>query len=316
MAFGFESTADEVLRGIDLHGKFAVVTGGTTGLGLETCRALVSADASVLCTARDNGRGTTAVAHIRELYPDADINYALLELDDLTSVRRFAENLLRTCDRVDILINNAGIMGTPFARTKDGFERQFGTNHLGHFVLTTLLMPALVKAAPSRVICLSSAGHHWGGMLWDDPNFEQRDYDKWLAYGQSKTANALFAMELDRRFAMKDVHAFAVHPGAIHTDLARHFEEYDRAAIANTMRQAGVAIRRKSLSQGAATTLWSATAAELVDHGGAYLEDCQVAEPKEAGLFAGRAPWLDDPEGAARLWTMSERMAGEKIGIA
>ncbi|MBV9509054.1 MAG: SDR family NAD(P)-dependent oxidoreductase [Caulobacteraceae bacterium] len=310
MGFGAQTTTDEVLQGVDLSGKFAVVTGGTTGLGLETCRALAAHGAEILLTARDAERGAAAVAHVRAHVPEAKAAFGLLDLGDLASVRRFAEQTLADHDRIDLLINNAGMMGTPFGRTKEGFETQFGCNHLGHFLLTNLLAPALLKGAPSRVVCLSSAGHHWSDVHWDDPNFERDPYDKWQAYGQSKTANALFALELDRRLSGRGVHAYSVHPGGIRTELGRHFTDEDRNQI-ERFRAAASNPQPKSIAAGASSTVWAATAPELADQGGVYIEDCAVAAPANPGERRGYAAWMRDTANAQRLWRMSEQYVGQ-----
>lgn len=305
---GFHSSTDDVLAGVDLTGKFVIVTGGSSGLGEETARAVASAGAEVLISARDPARGDASVARIGDEVPGARISCEIMALDDLESVRRFAEAVLRVHPRIDILINNAGIMATPFSRTRDGFESQLGTNHLSHFLLTALLMPALLRAAPARVISVASAGHHMSDILWDDPNFERRAYDKWLGYGQSKTANILFAIELSRLWADKGVKAYAVHPGAIRTGLSVHFSPDDRAAINQMVDGAGAALEMKTIPQGAASTVWAATAPELEAHAGAYIEDCGISGPGEPGSFAGQAPWAMDGEAATRLWGMSERL--------
>jgi NAD(P)-dependent dehydrogenase (short-subunit alcohol dehydrogenase family) len=213
-------------------------------------------------------------------------------------------------DRVDVLINNAGVMATPFGRTVDGFELQFGTNHLGHFLTTNLLWPALDAAPAPRVVNLSSAGHHLSDVLWDDPNFEHRDYDRWVSYGQSKTANVLFAVELERRLAASGGHAYSVHPGMIATNLGRHL---DHDAITDLMerraKRDGVSNEESAASAsfrpveiGAATSVWAATAPELAEHGGAYLEECRVS---------ASAPYASDPDAARRLWALSEQLVDE-----
>ena len=213
-------------------------------------------------------------------------------------------------DELQLLVNNAGVMYTPFERTAEGFEMQFGTNHLGHFLLTCLLVPALLAGAPSRVVNLSSGGHFGSDIVWDDPNFEQREYDKFAAYGQSKTANILFSVELERRLGDRGVHAYAVHPGMIATELGRYMTRDDMAALQERAKRgpSGGMPPRKSLEQGAATTVWAATADGLDEQGGTYLADCQVTDQ--------HAPWARDRESAARLWTLSEKLVGQEFPLA
>jgi NAD(P)-dependent dehydrogenase (short-subunit alcohol dehydrogenase family) len=247
----------------------------------------------------------------------------VLDLASLASVRAFAKDFLATHDRLDLLINNAGVMATPFGHTADGFELQLGTNHLGHFVLTCLLAPALLAAAPARIVNLSSGGHVISDVHWDDPNFARHDYEKWTAYGQSKTANVLFTVELERRLGACGVHAYAVHPGMIMTDLGRHLTPDDIAALqAMAKRPSGGAGAGsggggggggrglppfKSVPEGAATTVWAATAPELAARGGTYLEDCAIS--------SGHAPWALDAKAARRLWELSEELVGERFDL-
>jgi len=199
MSLGFETTTADVLEGVDLHDKVAIVTGASTGLGLETARALASAGAHVVLAGRDAARLDAAATTVRDDVPDAELETGVLDLTSLDSVRGFAEWFGATHNRLHLLINNAGVMYTPFERTAEGFEMQFGTNHVGHFLLTCLLVPQLLADPPSRVVNLSSGGHRGSDIVWDDPNYERREYDKFSAYGQSKTANILFSVELERR---------------------------------------------------------------------------------------------------------------------
>jgi NAD(P)-dependent dehydrogenase (short-subunit alcohol dehydrogenase family) len=317
MAFGPTTTTDEVLDGIDLTGRVAVVTGATSGLGLETARALTAHGATVVVAGRNDDALATAAATLAEQVPAAAISTQHLDLASLDSVRRAAAELIDRHPHIDLLVNNAGVMACPLSRTAEGFEMQFGTNHLGHFLLTNLLLPALLAAPAPRVVCLSSAGHLESPILWDDPNFERTEYFNWTAYGQSKTANALFALELDRRFSAQGLHAYAVHPGVIMTPLARHMTDADfawMAAKAEASRGAEAAsggssepFTFKSLEAGAATTVWAATAPELVDHGGAYLADCSLGVPvgDPGSGPRGVAPWACDPDAASRLWDLS-----------
>jgi NAD(P)-dependent dehydrogenase (short-subunit alcohol dehydrogenase family) len=284
-----------------------VVTGASSGLGRETARALASHGAAVVLAARDEHRLATASGEILEQVPGCDLSTCRLDLTSLAEVRTAADELRARYPEIDLLINNAGVMACPFARTTDGFEMQFGTNHLGHFLFTTLLLDNLLASGSPRVVCVSSAGHRESPILWDDPNFERTEYDKWVAYGQSKTANALFALELDRRYAPSGLHAYSVHPGVIMTPLARHLGEDDLIWLSERAPEGGIAF--KSVEAGAATTVWAATARELDDHGGAYLEDCGVARlVTDPRVPSGVRDWARDPEAARRLWELSETL--------
>ena len=308
MGFGFDSTTDDVLAGVDLRGRIAIVTGASAGLGTETARALAAAGATVTMTGRDPDKLARAAEKVRSAVPGADITTSPLDLASLESVRTFAQEWLAANDRLHLLVNNAGVMFAPYGHTVDGFETHFGTNHLGHFLLTNLLVPALLADPPARIVNLSSGGHVASGIIWDDPNYERRPFDKMEAYGQSKTANILFSLELDRRLATRGVHAYSVHPGMIvTTDLGRtmtreDYQQMKERAKANP--SGGGLPPTKTVEQGAATTVWAATAPELDAHGGAYLADCAIAEP---------APWARDPQDAARLWTLSEQLVGQEF---
>lgn len=317
MAFGFESNTDDVLEGIDLTGKRVIVTGASGGLGEETARALAAAGASVVIACRDVGKGEVAATKIRLATGNDHVDVSALELADLESVRAFAARFLSHHTHLDLLINNAGVMACPLTRTAAGWEMQLATNHIGHFLLTNLLMDALANSAPARVVNLSSVGHQMGAVDFEDPFFERREYDPWVAYGQSKTANILFSVGIEQRFADKGVHAFAVHPGGIQTELGRHLAESDIAAL---MARAGIddpaafQASFKTVPQGAATTVWAATSPELANRGGLYLEDCSIGEPApEIGLSGGYAPWALDTEAAERLWSMSEEWVGQRF---
>ena len=309
MTYGFETTTDEVIDGVDLTGKIAVVTGASAGIGVETARALAAAGAHVVLAARNAERTEAAAESIRERVPGAELEVGTLDLTSLDSVRAFAAWYLGHHDELQLLVNNAGVMYTPFERTAEGFEMQFGTNHVGHFLLTCLLVPALLAGAPSRVVNLSSGGHMGSDIVWDDPNFKRRDYDKFAAYGQSKTANILFSVELDRRLGDRGVHAYAVHPGLIATELGRYMTRDDMTALQERAKRgpSGGMPPRKSLEQGAATTVWAATDAALDDQGGTYLADCQVTDQ--------HAPWARDRGSAQRLWTLSENLVGEQFPL-
>jgi NAD(P)-dependent dehydrogenase (short-subunit alcohol dehydrogenase family) len=295
-------TTDEVLAGVDLTGRTALVTGVSAGLGVETARALTSAGARVVGAARDLGKAKGALDGI-------DVELVELDLADLESVRRCAAEVLERYDSLNLLINNAGVMAPPLQRTAQGFELQIGTNHLGHFLLTRLLEPLLVAGAPARIVNVSSRGHLRGGIDFDDPHWRTRDYDKWKAYGQSKTANVLFAVELERRLGPKGVHAYAVHPGVIFTELSRHLTEEDLAVLSSGSSARGP-LTLVDVPTGAATQVWAATTPELEGRGGIYLENCAVAEPTPGDMSGGYADYAVDPETAARLWEWSEQEVG------
>jgi NAD(P)-dependent dehydrogenase (short-subunit alcohol dehydrogenase family) len=301
----FETTTDEVLEGVDLRGRIAIVTGASAGLGVETARALASAGAQVVLAGRDASRIEAAANTILEREPNAMLEQGALDLTSLDSVRAFAEWFDASHDRLHLLINNAGVMYTPFDHTTEGFEMQFGTNHVGHFLLTCLLVPKLLADPPSRVVNLSSGGHMGSDIVWEDVNFERRDYDKFAAYGQSKTANILFSVELDRRLGSRGVHAYAVHPGMISTELGRYMTKDDFQALMDRAKSSpsGGMPPYKTVEQGAATSVWAATAPELDDRGGTYLADTEVTDQ--------HAPWARDPESAQRLWALSEQMVGQ-----
>ncbi|MEP5764671.1 MAG: SDR family NAD(P)-dependent oxidoreductase [Halieaceae bacterium] len=313
MAFNHESTTDEVIAGTRLVGKVAVITGVGAGLGFETARVLAAAGAKIVMMTRTEESQLATLDALAELQPDALIDGFVMDLSDLASIRAAAEALTSRYPKVDLLINNAGVMACPQAQTKDGFELQFGTNHLGHFLFTCLLAPSLLAAAPSRVVNLSSAGHRFSQVDFDDPNFEHRDYDKWVAYGQSKTANALFSVALNRRLASAGVTANAVHPGMIVTELGRHLEESDISDLMERASQRTVGF--KSIPAGAATSVWAATSPELEGKGGLYLEDCQVAAVNPDNMDNGYEPYALDPEAAERLWSLSEQLVGQEFEL-
>ncbi|MDN3026865.1 SDR family NAD(P)-dependent oxidoreductase [Streptomyces sp. S.PB5] len=303
--FDARSTAADVLAGLDLTGRLAVVTGGYSGLGLETTRALTEAGARVVVPARRPAVAREAVAGIDGVEVDA------LDLGDLDSVRAFADRFLASGRRIDFMIDNAGIMACPETRVGPGWEAQFATNHLGHFALVNRLWPALADGG-ARVVSVSSRAHHFSGMRWDDVQWT-RGYDKWQAYGQAKTANVLFAVHLDRLGREHGVRAFALHPGGIFTPLQRHIpkaEMVERGWIdeqGNFLDPEGF----KTPEQGAATQVWAATSPRLDGLGGVYLEDCDIAEPAVDGdQTSGVKAWATDPEQAARLWTLSAELTG------
>ena len=307
----FETTTDDVIAGVDLHGRTAVVTGATTGLGRETARALASAGARVVVCGRTVEKCEASAEAIRATEPDADLAVQSFDLADLATVRDGADALLANHPSIDILVNNAGVMFTPEGKTAQGFETQFGTNHLGHFVLTNRLMPALLAPSSSRVVNLSSAGHGFSDIRWDDINFARDGYDKFNAYGQSKTANVLFSVGLDRRRSGEGLHSNAVHPGMIMTDLARHMVDGDmeemgaRAAQRAQAGNGGGMPSFKTVEQGAATSVWAAVSSELDGVGGRYLDDADIGTP---------ADYAVDTDAADRLWTLSEEMVDESFG--
>jgi NAD(P)-dependent dehydrogenase (short-subunit alcohol dehydrogenase family) len=305
--FGPTSTAADVLAGIDLSGKLAIVTGGYSGLGLETTRALADAGAHVIVPARRRATAEEALADI------AGVEIDELDLGDLDSVRAFADRFLATGRGIDIVIGSAGIMACPQTRVGPGWEAQFATNHLGHFALVNRLWPAINPGV--RLVSVSSRGHHFSPIRWDDVQFEQ-GYDKWLAYGQAKTANVLFAVQLDKLGQDRGVRAFALHPGEILTNLARHIPQEERVAQGWVDEQGNTTGTFKTPQAGAATQVWAATSPQLDGMGGVYLEDCDVAEPapqgdsRDVAFRVGVRDYAIDPEQAARLWTLSAELTG------
>ena len=301
--YGATTTAREVLGDRRLDGITAVVTGGYTGVGLETTRALAEAGATVVVPARTPDKARAALAGMDRVEVES------LDLFIPESIDAFATRFLKSGRRLNILINNAGIMAPPLARDARGIESQLATNHLGHFQLTARLWPALQKARGARVVALSSRGHARAAFDFDDPNFERRPYDKWIAYGQSKTAIALFALALDSRGEPDRVRAFSVHPGAIVTELMRSMSE-DEIRTAVTAAEGIEPL--KSTEQGAATSIWCATSPQLDGMGGVYCEDCDIAEavPADFPRPRGVRPWASDPVLAERLWIKSEEWAG------
>lgn len=312
--FGAKSTAREVVAGHDLSGRTAIVTGAATGIGVETARALALAGAEVIIAARKPDLGEEVANAINEEAGSKRASFGMVDLASLESIRHFA-NVWG--DRpIDLLINNAGVMASPLMRTAEGFEMQFGTNHLGHFLLSVLLAPNLVAGAKasgkrSRLVSLSSIGHRRAGVNFDDPNYEHRDYDKWEAYGQAKTANSLFAVGFDKRFKDQGVNANAVMPGGIMTPLQRHMSIEEQRAMGwldeNDKPREGF----KTTEQGAATSVWAAVGKELDGVGGLYLEDCNQAVPwSQERPWNGVMPHALDPEAADRLWDLSVKTVG------
>ena len=307
--YNAQTTAREAIGPRDLTGFTAIVTGGHAGLGLETTRVLSGAGATVIVGARTLDKARSALAGI------ARVEIEALDLSDPASVDAFAERVLASGRALPILVNNAGIMATPLVRDRRGFESQFATNHLGHFQLTARLWPALRRANGARVVSVSSRGHAFGGVDFDDPSFERRPYDKWKAYGQSKTANVLFALALDARGEGHRVRAFSLHPGAIHTELSRSVPEDELRALLASPRIAATTF--KTVEQGAATSVWCAASAQLDGMGGVYCEDVDVAEAVSADFPGptGVRPWAIDPALAERLWTKSEEWTGVRLAV-
>ena len=307
--YGYRSTAMEVAQGIDLAGRHVVVTGGYSGIGTETVRALAAAGAEVIVGARRSGQAEDV---LREM--DSDITILPLDLADPGSIDAFAASVAERWPRVDILINNAAVMASPLTRDTRGYEGQFATNHLGHFQLTARLWPLLKAADRARVVALSSIGHRLNGLDLDDPNFERRDYDKWLAYGQAKSANALFALQLDKLGEPFGVRAFAVHPGGIMTPLQRHLSIEEQVAMGWIDAEGNVNERFKTEEEGASTTVWAATSPLLEGKGGLYLENCEVAAPaSKANPGGGVYPHVRDEALAEQLWAKSEELTGVRF---
>lgn len=304
-----KSEPQEVLEGIDLAGKVAIVTGGYSGIGLETTRALASKGAKVVVPVRDEAKAADNLSGV-----EGDVTSATMDLADLNTVRSFASDMTGSLDRLDLLINNAGIMACPLERVGPGWESQFGVNHMGHFALTKALMPLLEKADTPRVVALSSIAHRRGGILWDDIQFENSEYNKWVAYAQAKSANALFANGLSRRMTGFGGRSFSVHPGGIFTPLQRHLPKEEQIELGwlgpdGEISEGAKAIF-KSPSQGCTTSLWAATSPLLDDKHGVYCEDCDVAPlmDENSPPFLHCAPHIADEEGAERLWDISEKL--------
>ena len=310
--FSATSTTDEVLAGLDLQGRRFLVTGASGGLGLETSRALASKGAIVVMAARDVAKNEAAAAGIRAAHPDAKLESLILDLGSLKSVRAAAAEFMSRNVPLHGLILNAGIMATPLGHTVDGFEQQFGVDHLGHFLLARDLLPRLVESAPARVVVLSSAGHRMGDVDFDDVNFERRDYEPFLAYGAAKTCNVLHAVEIDRRYRDQGVRAFAVHPGVIHTELSRYMTEETLTSLITRLSERPTAMAWKSPEQGAATSVWAATSSLLDGRGGEYCEDCNVSAvvPDDELDDGGVAARAVDPARASALWALSEKLVG------
>ena len=315
-AYGAETTTDELLEGKDLSGKRVLITGASAGLGAETARALAAHGANIVMAVRDLEKGERAAEPIRAgATAGATVELIQLDLASLPSVRACANALLAEGTPLDVLIANAGIMACPQGTTTDGFETQFGTNHLGHFVFVNRLVPLLLAGAPSRVVVLSSAGHRFSDVDLDDPGFEHTAYDPWVAYGRAKTANVLFAVALDKRLRDRGVRACAVHPGGIRTELGRHLTPEAMATLMSRM-PAGEAPAFKSIPAGAATTVWCAVIGGAADIGGRYCEDCGVGQSTDDPLArSGIRSYATNPARADALWARSEELVGERFPL-
>ncbi|HUY27697.1 MAG TPA: SDR family NAD(P)-dependent oxidoreductase [Candidatus Binataceae bacterium] len=317
--FGAESTADEVLEGIDLSGKRVLVTGVSAGLGVETARALAMHGATVVGTARDLAKARHALAQAFPQPPGSPpVDLVEADLASLSSVRRAASDLIARAKPFDAIIANAGVMACPQGKTQDGFETQFGTNHLGHFVFVNRLVPLLKPGA--RIVTLSSAGHRISDVDLEDPNFERTPYQPFTAYGRSKTANILYAVALDSRLKGRGTRATSIHPGGIQTELGRHLTpeliEQMRARISAGAGNQAPAFRFKTVPQGSATSVWSGFVAASDAVGGRYCEDCHVCDVNDdATSRAGVRSYAIDLAHANDLWRKSEEMVGERFPL-
>lgn len=305
--FDCNSTADEVLDGLNLDGRKVVITGTSSGLGVETARAVAARGANVVGVVRNLDKARAALVEAGA----ADVALYEADLASLRSIRSLTDKFVADGhDRIDVLIANAGIMACPQGTTADGFELQFGTNHLSHFVLVNRLVPLLLNAEDARVVMLSSAGHGFGDVSLDDSNFEHTPYDPWLAYGRAKTANVLFAVELDRRYRTQGLRATAVHPGGIITDLGRHLTDETMNALVEA--RGATEVKWKNVPQGAATSVWAGFVADGDAVGGHYCEDCAVAPViGDTTQSPGVMSYALNPDTAAKLWALSEDLVGE-----
>jgi NAD(P)-dependent dehydrogenase (short-subunit alcohol dehydrogenase family) len=318
--FGATSTTDDVLAGIDLSGKRVLVTGVSAGLGVETARALAAHGAQVVGAARDLAKAEAATAPVRaQAEKGGGIELIELDLASLASVRACADKLVADGRPFDLVIANAGVMVPPFGHTADGFETQFGTNHLGHFVLINRI--ASLIAPGGRLVNLASSGHRFSDVDLDDPNFERTDYEPWAGYGRSKTANVLFAVEFDRRHRDRGVRAVAVHPGGIATELGRHIgseaiEQMMKQLNADLAAEGRPPFQWKTIPQGAATSVWAGVVAPAEDIGGRYCENCHVSTVTDGPInpaTEGVRSYALDPDRAKALWAKSEEMVGEQF---
>jgi NAD(P)-dependent dehydrogenase (short-subunit alcohol dehydrogenase family) len=319
--FGATSTTDEVLAGVNLSGKRVLVTGVSAGLGVETARTLAAHGAHVVGAARDLAKAKRATQQVRtDAAQGGSLELIELDLASLASVRACAAALLAQDQRFDLVIANAGVMACPFSHTADGFETQFGTNHLGHFVLVNRIVPLLTRGA--RLVNLASSGHRFANVDLEDPNFQRTPYAEFVAYGRSKTANILFAVEFDRRHKADAVRATAVHPGGIRTELIRHMDPTILQTMVERINATNAARGEppytwKSIPQGAATSVWAGVVASADEVGGRYCENCHVAKVVEDksldDMSEGVRPYALDLDAAQALWALSEKMVGERF---
>ncbi|CAF1014307.1 unnamed protein product [Rotaria sordida] len=313
--FGAQTTALEVVKGLsaNLDGKVVIVTGATSGIGVETSRALAAINAHVFITARDMNRGEEVVADIKKTTGNNKVEVLELDLTSLQSVRTFVDQFRARKLPIHILICNAGIMACPYAKTKDGFESQFGVNHLAHFLLVTSLLPELKAGKSARVIMVSSVLNKTQGINFDDINWE-KNYDKWLAYGQSKTANILFALQLNKLYRSEGIQAFALNPGAIMTNLQNVLPIEEQRAMGYFKEDGTLADFFKTVEQGASTSVYAALAPEVDSSDGEYLEDCAITRVVNENKmdFRGRSEHSTDMKAAERLWALSENMVANK----
>ena len=309
--FNSKSNAHEITKDVDLNGKIAIVTGGYSGIGLETTRELVSSGAEVVIPAK---RSDVAIKNLEGIVPKE--NVIEMDLSDLNSVKNFTDGYKENFNRLDLLINNAGIMACPETRIGNNWESQIAINHFGHFMLTKELMDMMADNDGARFVSLSSSAHSLTGILWDDIHFLNNPYDKWMAYGQSKTASSLIAIEFDRLMEDKGVRGFSVHPGGIITPLQRHLQKEEMVAL-GWMKEDGSPTELtknffKTTSQGASTTLWCATNPSLNNIGGVFCEDCDIAKIKSEvdesmQRYFGVADWAVDIDEASKLWELTEK---------
>ncbi|CAF1217681.1 unnamed protein product [Rotaria sp. Silwood1] len=312
--FHAKSTALEVVKGFNakLDGKVVVITGATSGIGVETARALASTNAHVIITARDMNKGAQVVEDIKKTTKNNQVEVMELDLTSLQSVRNFVKQFQGRKLPINILICNAGIMACPYSKTVDGFESQFGVNHLAHFLLTTSLLPELKAGKPSRIVVVSSLANKRAGINWNDINWE-KNYDKWLAYAQSKTANILFAKQLDKLYASEGIHAYSLHPGGIMTNLQKDVSIEEQRAMGWFKEDGTTVDLFKNVEQGASTSVYAALAPDLDKHGGEYLEDCAISQGVNSKeIYAGMGAHAIDMEAAERLWKLSEKMVAPK----
>ena len=320
-SYGPETTTDEVLLDHDLTGRHFMITGASSGLGEESSRALAQAGATVTMLARNQSKLDKAIERIKSTNPSAVLKTGIADLSDQQSIRDYAQGFLATGETIDVLMNNAGVMVCPFGKTADGIEMQFGTNHIGHFLLTNLLMPAILSGANPRIVNLSSAGHTHSDVNLDDPNFEKSEYNAWESYGRSKSANIHFTQEIVRRYGDR-IQSFAVHPGVIMTELGRHLTPElmnemtervkSRATSSSEAKETG-ALPFKSVEAGAATQVWASVTENLSENNGAYLGDCQVGveggNPSESGYL----PYIFNRHTAEALWSLSEKLVKQEF---